>query len=303
VDIRVEAMPSRLTVVSAQCDWGLSDSCRLRLRLRNETGADWQSITANGGCTCLEVRIDELAKAGVASGESAIANIVYSKPKEPGMSPKTIRFTIDGTLVSLPILVEWHAPVALHKLEQVNRNIWRAYGNVRRGWELSKVESLNDDVKMLSLTKTADGFAVELESEVKIARTCWLRCDLASMQKGKSTEQSLSVSLESSEPRSVPSRLICNVDKEGMMTGETRILFPRARLGARPNLSRATLLPANGNSLPLTVSEKGLGRIAAKVDFASKSKVPTKALADSSIIRFMFDDDSHLDCPFLVSQE
>ena len=301
--IAIDDMPVRLEGISTELDWGLNETCQLKLQLLNQSEELWKTVVADGGCTCLKIAMDEIPKTGVKPGEFLVANVVYTKPKEPGISPRSINFSINDTPAVLPVLVEWYAPVALQKLEQVKPDTWRVSGSAAASWVVKTLESLNNDVKVASLSIQDQTFVVELVSNVKVARSCWIRCSAESSSGGKSIEQLLTVSLESSEPRSIPTRLICHVNDKGMLSGDVRLFFPRARIEARPNLRSAVLVVSDGTTVPLSVRQKNLGRTAFKVDFASETSVMPCLLGDTSRIRFKLDDDSQLECPFLISME
>ncbi len=301
--VSVDELPIRLPAISNKADWGLNESCQLKLHVHNATDDSWRSVTADGGCTCLNVAMDELPKSGVAPGEFLVVNVVYSKPKEPGVTPRSIRFNINDTPAVLPVIVDWHAPVELQKLEQVKPNQWQLEGICGDGWTFNSIDVVDDDIDVLSQKTEGRSFVVHLLSTLKIDRTTRLLCKVSSLDQEKSVEQVLSIVLENDEPRSIPNRLICHVNKEGILTGDTRLVFPRARQTSRPNLDRSVLLSSDGQTIPLVVTHRALGKTALRVHFSSESRVSTAILQESSTIRFYFDDDSQLDCHFLVSAE
>jgi hypothetical protein len=88
-----------------------------------------------------------------------------------------------------------------------------------------------------------------------------------------------------------------------ILRGDVRLFFPRPRLGPRPNLSHSVLVSADGAEIPLEVSQKTLSKAAIKLDFASRKSVADDALDSISRIRFVCDDQTRLDCPFLISLE
>ena len=301
--IAIDAMPVRLEGISTKLDWGLNETCQLKLQLLNQSQELWKTVVADGGCTCLKIAIDEIPKTGVKPGEFLVANVVYSKPKESGVTPRSIRFSINDTPAVLPVIVDWHAPVELQKLEQVKPNQWQLEGVCGDGWTLDSVDVVDDDIDVLSQKTEGRSFFVHLMSTLKIDRTTRLLCKVSSIDEEKSVEQVLKIVLENDEPRSIPNRLICHVNKEGILTGDTRLVFPRARQTSRPNLDLSFLLSSDGKTVPLVVTHSDLGKIALRVHFSSESRVDTAILRESSTIRFLFDDDSQLDCHFLVSAE
>jgi hypothetical protein len=203
----------------------------------------------------------------------------------------------------LPVIVDWHAPVELQKLEQIKPNQWQLEGVCGDGWTFNSIDVVDDDIDVLSQKAEGQSFIVHLLSTLKIDRTTRLLCKVSSRDEEKSVEQILSIVLENNEPRSIPNRLICRVNKEGILTGDTRLVFPRARQTSRPNLDRSVLLSSDGNTVPLVVTQKALGTTALRVHFSSEARVNPAILHENSTIRFLFDDDSQLDCPFLVSAE
>ena len=135
------------------------------------------------------------------------------------------------------------------------------------------------------------------------AEPCWLAFQLEFQEQKKTLEQVVSVSLESSHPRNLPSRLICRVQPDGTLSGDARIFFPRTKFRPRPELNKALLVLENGPAMPLRLEQKPLGKAALRVDFASQADVPREALNADSKIRFVFDDQTRLDCSFLVTSE
>ncbi len=301
--LAIDAMPVRLEGISTKLDWGLNETCQLKLHLLNQSQEVWKTVEADGGCTCLKIAIDEIPKTGVKPGEFLVANVVYSKPNESGVTPRSIRFNINDTPAVLPIIVDWHAPVELQKLKQVKPNQWQLAGVCGDGWKLDSVDVVDDDIDVLSQQTEGRSFVVHLMSTLKIDRTTRLLCKVSSIDEEKSVEQVLKIVLENDEPRSIPNRLICHLNKEGILTGDTRLIFPRARQTSRPNLDLSFLLSSDGKRIPLVVTHSALGKIALRVHFSSESRVDTAILDESSTIRFLFDDDSQLDCRFLVSAE
>jgi hypothetical protein len=292
-----------LKIVSAEADWGLDQHCKLTIRLVNDTATSWTDLSADGGCTCLKVALSEMPATGVTPGSETIANIVYAKPKQPGLTPRSIKFAINGATVVLPVFVAWHSPVALQKVEQVQPDRWQVEGVCGNGWVIDSVDVVDDDIEVLSQKTDGQRFVVRLASTLKVDRSTRLFCRVSSLDERNSVEQVLNIRLENNEPRSVPTRLICHVNDRGILTGDARLVFPRVRQATRPNLDRSLLLTSDGETIPLIVRHKDLGKSALRVHFTSGSPVSPVNLGESSKIRFLFDDDSQLDCRFLVSEE
>ncbi len=301
--ISVSAIPARLKIVSAEADWGLDQNCKMTIRLVNDTASSWTDVSADGGCTCLKVAINKIPATGITPGSEAIANIVYSKPKQPGLTPRSIKFAINDATVVLPVFIAWQSPVVLRKVEQVEPDRWQVEGVCGKGWVFESVEVVDDDIDVLSQKTEGQRFVVHLGSTLKVDRTTRLFCRVSSSDEKKSVEQVLGITLENDEPRSIPTRLICHINDGGILTGDARLVFPRVRQATRPNLDHSVLLTPEGKTIPLIVSQKNLGKTALRVHFTSESPVTPANLSESSRIRFLFDDDSQLNCPFLVSEE
>ena len=302
VNFSIETLPSRLSGISTTCDWGLNESCQLSVRIRNESDDRWEHVAADGGCTCLKVTMDDIPVGGIGRGESLSVRVVYSKPKEPGISPRSVRFAINDSVAVLPILVEWYAPVSLQKLEQTQRDTWRLTGHTKDGWAVKSIDSLSTDVTVDPVNLADRSFVIDLTSNVKVSTNCRLRCKAIASTQDKTIEQVLTVSLESNAPRSIPSRLPCRLEA-GVLVGQTRLFFPRARIATRPNLCSSTLLLADGSVVPLSITQEPWGTSALKVCFASKSEIDRLNLNEDSEIRFLFDDETFVNCHILFTEE
>lgn len=303
VRVSVGTLPTRLDGISANCDWGLNDTCQLTVQLRNDSENVWKSVTADGGCTCLKIEINDIPSGGVTPGDLLLARLVYSRPSEPGISPRSLRFSINDSTAVLPIVVSWHAPVALRRIEHVEPDKWQIHGACEEGWAIDLIKLVDDDIELLSQHTEGRSFQILLKSSLKIDRFSRLLCSVTSLDASKSLEQVLKFQLSNDQPRSIPNRLICHVGAGGILTGDTRLLFPRARHTRRPNLKRGFLVDADGRKVPLSVSQKNLGKTALRVHFRSDVPVSSGDLCERSTIRFLFDDGSRLDCRFLISEE
>ena len=60
---------------------------------------------------------------------------------------------------------------------------------------------------------------------------------------------------------------------------------------------------ADGSAVPLSVTEEPLGTSALKVGFASGSEIDRLSLNEDSQIRFLFDDETFVNCHILITEE
>ena len=301
--ISVDRLPHRLNAVSLRSDWGLNKSFRLSLRLRNDTGRSWVNLQAKGDCSCSVAEIDRIPDSGVQPQKSALVRVLYTKPKEPGITQTRIRFTINERHLVLPVIVEWYSPVSVQKLQQVRSDTWQARGTVHDGWTINSIACLNDDARVVSFSNSHQDFSIDLAAKIQSPRNCWLRFELEATKSGKLLEQDLKLYLESAAARIIPTRLICQLTEEGALTGSARIFFPRTGFGPKPKLTSCALVAAEGAEVSLTLNQKTISKAAIKVDFATDALVMRDALVEGARIRFEFDDETQLNCPFLVSSE
>lgn len=300
--LSVDTVPIRLPRISRRVDWQSSAHCTLLLRLANHTDRHWHEISASGGCSCLAVDVAEVSAAGIAPGHSVAVTVVYAKPKEPGLTPRSIQFAIDGSLATLPILVDWCAPVTLKSVRQAKRHAWKMVVQSERNWAIKGLQVLDEKAEVLHWREEGGAFTIELHQPVEIAAMCRLRLQLERTDTGEQISHVLGVPLRNEQPRSIPARLVCRLDEVGRLVGETRLYFPQARVEGRPELKRSVLISGTGVSHPLNVSQKSLGKTVLKVDFTSSSKLPDDALEIGSKIRFEFHSGRLIDCPFFVSK-
>jgi hypothetical protein len=310
VGLPISKFPARTQPVSRRSRWGIDQQIQLVFQLINNTPHAWHEIAADGGCSCLKVSLGTIPKAGVGPGESLLVKAAYAQPEDPGITARTIRFDIDQQLVSVPIMVSWDPPLKLEMVRQVKPNVWRLAGPVLDSVQLASVDSLQNDITVESFDVRDRRFSIDVAATVKVATYCSLRCRVFSSaspsQDGDSAaeiEQVLQISLQSTEPRSIPSRLVCMLDGQGILSGQTRILFPRVRQKERPNLKRCTLIDDDGDRHPLAAQDEGLGKIALKLNFRSESPISADSLNTDSKIEFLFDDGSIVRCLFQLSQE
>ena len=83
--------------------------------------------------------------------------------------------------------------------------------------------------------------------------------------------------------------------------GHTRIFFPRTRLGPRPEFRHAVLINGDGTETMLLTEQKSLSKAALKVTFATETRIHPESLDADAKIRFVFDDNTNLECPFLIN--
>ncbi len=256
------------------------------------------------------ISLGTIPKAGIGPGESLLVKASYSQPDDPGISRRHIRFNIDENAVAVPLAVSWEPPLRLTTVAPIKPNVWQLSGEVSESVKLASVESLHNDITVESFNVRDRRFAIEVFAKVNVATYCSLRCRLAptvdqtaERNVADEVEQVLQVSLQSTAPRSIPSRLVCSVDKQGKLSGETRVLFPRVRRTERPDIKSCTLIDADGNRQSLSAQQDDLGKIALKLKFHSTSPIAAEAFSDDSKIEFLFDDGSLIHCNFQVSQE
>ena len=297
--------PVRLDQLFVRAAWGLDDAARVQCRLVNKSDASWKAIKADPGCTCLEIKVSEIPEAGIAPGDSATLTVAYEKPDEPQIVGRTIRLLIDEAKAELPVLVEWQTPLSLKTIKQRGDESWLATGEVRQGFKLASIDSLDKDIDVLSWDTDGNVFEIALKAKVRTTQYCSLRCIATTGdQKPTSVEQVLRFSLESSAPRSIPSRLMCQLSAAGKLSGSTRILFPRIRTSARPDLVRCELVTKGSDeTIPLKATVDPLGKIAMKIAFETEKPLLETITERDSEVRFLFKDGSSVHCHFQIRKE
>ncbi len=313
--------PARMEQVFIRASWGLDDAARFECELVNDSGDTWNGIQADGGCTCLQIKVKEFPKSGLAAGESVTLSVAYEKPDEAKIVHRTIRLLIDGAQAELPVVVAWQPPLDFQAVTQQADDCWLATGLLSDEFELASIDSLNKEVEVLSWDASSKEFAIRLRAKVRTSQYCSLRCIVKPVSDGArddnakdddtendhsqddaSVEQMLAFSLESSAPRSIPSRLVCRLDANGKLSGSTRILFPRIRRTARPDLLRCEIASAGDTVIPMQVSVDKLGRIAMTIEFESAQPLPPTFTQQDSEVRFLFKDGSQVSCQFQIEE-
>ncbi len=283
--------------------WGKERTIRLACLLENKTGTKWEHISADGGCTCAKISVQEIQ---CVDNEYFQLLASFSPSPEPGLTRRTIQIRINDASIALPVLLEWLPVIRLVSVARESETEWKVEGVIGNEHKIELAESLTPDMKISSVQVTEGKFKVNLAAKVHSSAQGEILFRLAHRNIDDSTsklEQTLRFELATTLPRVVPSVLVFRPNEEDGFVCSCRILFSRVGVDDRPRLARCELNSQSVSTIPLTFTVEQVSRLVANVTLSSSSLHEIAQAEEGSRVRFFFDHGLWVDCLFEVKRE